>query len=210
MKTIIMVRHGQSETNVRKVFTGQINAPLTEAGREQARLMAKYLENYKVDKIYASSLDRAVETAQAIASSQKCSLETCDDLMEIYSGSWQGLSFGEIAEKYPENYQVWKNNIGLATPDGGETCKQLYDRATAFLERILKEPEETVCLVCHAIPIRMMESYIRFNCVDGAQDISWVPNASVTVYTYDGQFREVERGTCDFLGDLCTNLPKNI
>ena len=210
MKTIILVRHGQSETNVRKVFTGQLNAPLTDAGREQAKRMAQYLGKFSVDKIYASSLDRAVETAQAIASSQNCSLETCDDLMEIYSGLWQGLSFDEIAEKYPENYQVWKNNIGLATPDGGETCKQLYHRTTAFMERILKEPEETVCLVCHAIPIRMMESYIRFGCADGAQEISWVPNASVTVYTYDGQFREVERGTCDFLGELCTNLPKNI
>lgn len=210
MKTIIMVRHGQSESNVRKTFTGQLDSPLTAAGREQALRMAGYLDKYRVDKIYASSLKRAVETAQAIAQRQNCPLERCDALKEINSGLWQGLTFEEIAEKYPENYQVWKNNIGFAAPDGGETCRQLYDRVTAFLKKVLAEPEETVCLVCHATPIRMMESDIRCGCVTGAQEISWVPNASVTVYAYDGQFREVERGTCDFLGELCTNLPKNI
>lgn len=210
MKTVIMVRHGESATNVRKVFTGQLDAPLTEAGRQQANLVAQYLDKFRVDKIYVSSLERAVETAQAIAGRQNCPMEKCDALKEINSGAWQGLTFGEIAENYPENYQVWKNNIGLATPDGGETCKQLYERVTAFLEKVLTEPKETVCLVCHATPIRMMESYIRGGCVTGAQEIPWVPNASVTVYAYNGQFREVERGTCDFLGKLCTNLPKTI
>ena len=210
MKTVIMVRHGQSETNVRKVFTGQIDAPLTDLGREQARRMAGYLDKYKVDKIYASALERAVETAQAIAQRQNCPMETCEELMEINSGLWQGLTFTEIAEKYPQTYEVWRENIGLATPDGGETCKQLYDRVTAFFKKVLEEPEETICLVCHATPIRMMESFILTGSADGAQEISWVPNASVTVYAYDGRFTEIERGTCDFLGELCTNLPKTI
>ena len=207
MKTVIMVRHGQSETNVRKVFTGQIDAPLTDMGRQQARLMAEYLDKYKVDKIYASSLNRAVETAQAIADRQHCPLEKRDELRELNAGLWQGLSFEEIAEKYPQTYVAWRSDIGNAKPDGGETCSQLYDRVTAFLQQVLEEPEDTVCLVCHAIPIRMMESYI---CALDAQQISWIPNASVTVYTCDGKFTEVERGTCDFLGELRSNLPKTI
>ena len=210
MKTIILVRHGQSESNVKKTFTGQLNAPLTDDGREQARRMALYLDKYRVDKIYASSLERAVETAQVIASRQNCPMEKQDAIMEMNSGLWQGLTFTEIAEKYPQTYAVWRSDIGEATPEGGETCRELYDRVTAFFQKVLQMPEETVCLVCHAIPIRMMESYIHYGSVAGAQEIGWVPNASVTVYTYDGKFHEVERGTCDFLGELCTNLPKNI
>ena len=210
MKTIIMVRHGQSESNVKKTFTGQLNAPLTEAGREQARRMAQYLDKYRIDKIYVSSLERAVETAQPIALRQNCPVEKRDELMEINSGLWQGLTFTEIAEKYPQTYEVWRSDIGKATPDGGETCEELYSRVTAFFKKVLEEPEETICLVCHATPIRMMESYIRCGSAAGAQEISWVPNASVTVYTYGGKFTEVERGTCDFLGELCTNLPKTI
>lgn len=210
MKRIIMVRHGESETNVQKVFTGQLDAPLTAAGRAQAQLMAEYLDKYRVEKIHVSPLRRAVDTADAIARRQNCPVEPCGAIMEINSGHWQGLTFAQIAEKYPRTYQAWKSDIGSAAPEGGETCRELYDRVTAFFEKVLKEPEETVCLVCHATPIRMMESYIRGGSVAAAQEIPWVPNASVTVYEYDGEFREVERGTCDFLGELRTNLPKTI
>ena len=210
MKTVIMVRHGQSESNVKKTFTGQLNALLTQTGREQALRMAQYLDKYRIDKIYVSSLERAVETAQPIALRQNCPMEKRDELMEINSGLWQGLTFTEIAERYPQTYEAWRENIGLATPDGGETCKQLYDRVTAFFKKVLEEPEETICLVCHATPIRMMESFILAGSADGAQEISWVPNASVTVYEYDRKFTVIERSTCDFLGELCTNLPKTI
>ena len=210
MKTIIMVRHGQSESNVKKTFTGQLDAPLTDVGRQQAQRMAQYLEKYRIEKIYVSSLGRAVETAQPIAARQNCPVEKRDELMEINSGLWQGLTFTNIAEKYPQTYEVWKSDIGKATPEGGETCEELYARVMAFFKKVLEMPEETVCLVCHATPIRMMESYIRCGCVDAAQEIPWVPNASVTVYAYDGQFQAVERGTCDFLGDLISNLPKSI
>ena len=210
MKKIIMVRHGESVTNVSRVFTGQLDVPLTETGREQARRMAEYMDKYHVDKIYASPLDRAVDTAQTIAIRQNCTVETNDAIMEINAGLWQGITFGEIAENYPQTYQVWRTDIGSAAPEGGETCVQLYDRVTGFLQKVLQEPEETVCLVCHAIPIRMMESYIEAGSLKAAQQIPWVPNASVTVYGYDGDFHAVEWGTCEYLGDLLTNLPKTI
>lgn len=210
MKRIIMVRHGQSETNLRKAFTGQLNAPLTEVGREQARRMARYLDTYKVDKIYASTLQRAVDTARAIAHRQQCPMEMRDALMEINAGLWQGHTFTEVAQMYPQSYQAWRLDMGNAAPEEGETCVQVYNRVTAFFQELLRSPEETVCLVTHAIPIRMMESYIRAGNVAAAQEIHWVPNASVTVYEYDGAFRAVERGTDTFLGDLSTNLPKTI
>lgn len=210
MRTFILVRHGESETNVQKVFTGQIDAPLTDLGRQQARLMAEHVDKYRIDKIYVSPLQRAMDTAGAIAQRQNCPVEQCDAIKEINSGCWQGLTFGEIAEKFPQTYQAWRTDIGSATPEGGETCRELYDRVTSFFEKVLTEPEETVCLVCHATPIRMMESYIRGKSTSMAQEIPWVPNASVTVYEYDGDFHEVERGTCDYLGELLTNLPKTI
>ena len=210
MKTIILVRHGESETNIRKVFTGQLNAQLTPAGREQARLMAEYLDKYKIDKLYVSSLQRAVDTAQPILERQNCPAEKCDELMEINSGNWQGLTFEEISARFPDTHMAWKTDIGNAKPDGGETIRQVYDRATALLKKVLERPEETVCFVCHATPIRLLESYIQTGTPEGAQQIRWAPNASVTVYTYDGGFQCIERGICDFLGDLCSNLPKSI
>ena len=207
MKTIILIRHGQSETNVAKVFTGQLNANLTETGRAQARLMAQYVDKYDIEKLYVSSLQRAVDTAQAIIERKNCPMELRDDLQEINSGMWQGLTFEQIAEKFPDTHMAWKTDFDHATPDGGETVRELYDRVTTFFKKVLQSKEKTICLVCHATPIRIMESYILGK---PAQEIPWVPNASVTVYTYDGNFQCVERGSCDFLGNLSSNLPKSI
>ncbi|MBE6934362.1 MAG: histidine phosphatase family protein [Ruminococcaceae bacterium] len=210
MKTIILVRHGQSETNVQKVFTGQIDAPLTELGRKQAQLMAEYVDQYHVDKIYVSPLQRAVDTANAIAQRQGCMTVKCDALMEINAGAWQGLSFEEIGERFPRSYANWRADIGAAAPENGETCAQLYTRVTHLFEELLHGEVESFCLVAHATPIRMIESYISGRGVAAAQEIPWVPNASVTVYRYDGDFHTVVQGACDFLGELQTNLPKSI
>lgn len=208
MKTIILIRHGESETNLKKVFTGQLDAPLTPNGERQAALMAQYVNRYSIDKIYVSPLQRAVDTARKIVEQQHCPMERLSAFKELYAGQWQGKTFEEIAREYPESYEIWRKNIGMAAPEGGETCEEMYRRVTdAFLELLQRTSEKVICIVCHAIPIRMIESYIR---QQSPQDISWVPNASVTVYEYDGNFCEIERGACAYLGENQTNLPKNI
>ena len=211
MKTVILVRHGQSTTNVQKVFTGQLNAMLTPMGVEQAERMARYVAQYPVEKIYASSLTRAVETAQPICRLLDCTMETSDDLREIYAGAWEGLSFEEVAERYPDTYALWRQDFGNAHPNGGESCRQVYDRVVKAFRHIMDNaPEKVICIVSHAIPIRMIESYITYGCADAAGKISWVPNASVTVYDYDGTFHLQRQGVSDFLQGLQPNLPNTI
>lgn len=211
MKTVILVRHGQSTTNVQKVFTGQLNADLTPIGIEQAARMARYVAQYPVEKVYASSLQRAVDTAAPICQMLGCPMETTADFWEINAGLWQGLSFEEVAERYPASYAVWHQDFGKARPDGGESCKELYDRVVKTFRRIVEgTSEEVVCIVSHAIPIRMIQCYIAYGSVEAASQMPWVPNASVTVYTYDGAYHLQKQGVSDFLGEMQTNLPKTI
>lgn len=211
MKTVILVRHGQSTTNVQKVFTGQLNADLTPMGIEQAARMARYVAQYPVEKVYASSLQRAVDTAAPICQMLGCPMETTADFWEINAGLWQGLSFEEVAERYPESYAVWHQDFGKARPDGGESCKELYDRVVKTFRRIVEDTsEEVVCIVSHAIPIRMIQCYIAYGSVEAASQMPWVPNASVTVYTYDGAYHLQKQGVSEFLGEMQTNLPKTI
>ena len=194
-----------------KVFTGQLNAALTPIGIEQAERMARYVAKYPVEKVYVSSLQRAVDTAKPICRILGCPMEAADTLRELYAGVWQGLSFEEIAERYPDSYAVWRQDIGAAHPDGGESCKELYERVIKTFRYILENSrEKVICIVSHAIPIRMIESYITYGNVDGAAKMPWVPNASVTVYDYDGQFHLQEQGVSDFLEEMQTNLPKTI
>lgn len=211
LKTVILVRHGQSTTNLEKVFTGQVDAALTSVGIEQAERMARYVAQYPVEKVYASSLQRAVDTAATICRSLDCPMETSDNLREIYAGYWEGISFEEIAERYPDSYAIWRQDFGNANPDGGESCKELYDRVVKTFRHIVENTtEKVVCIVSHAIPIRMIQCYITCGNVEDAAKMPWVPNASVTVYDYDGAYHLQKQGVSDFLGQMQTNLPKTI
>ncbi len=211
MKTIILVRHGESETNIAKVFTGQIDSLLTDTGRKQAKLMAEYVDKYKIEKIYSSPLRRAYDTACAILEKQNCPMEKYDELREIYAGKWEGMTFDDISKMYPQTYKIWREDIGCARPDDGESIKELYTRVVSkFKDIVSNSTQKTICIVAHALPIRVIESYIIGKSVCVIRNMPWVPNASVTVYNYDGGFKSVERGVCEYLGDMLTNLPKNI
>ena len=144
MNTIILVRHGESESNTDKRFTGQLDSPLTATGKEQARLTAKYLDKYKIDKVYSSHLIRARETADAIVKRQNCQFEISHDFCEIYAGKWEGLTFDEISVKYPETYSLWIKDLKNANPDEGESIKELYDRVIEKFKAILLEKDETI------------------------------------------------------------------
>ncbi len=211
MKTIILVRHGESETNLTKKFTGQLDIELTDRGRKQAELMAQYIDRFNVDVIYASDLKRASDTAEAIRVRQGCELVKTKAFREINAGEWHGKTFEDISKKYSETYGTWKENIAKAFLNGGESCVELYDRVVCEFKKVVEESElETICIVSHATPIRMMESYMSGKGIDMAQELSWVPNASVSIYSYDGEYKTVNRGCCEFLGDMLTNLPRSI
>ena len=96
--TVIMVRHGESESNKENIFTGQMNTELTELGLRQAELAAEALKNVHIDRIYASDLTRAYNTGLPIAKSHGLMIEKNENLREIFAGDWEGLGFDEIKE----------------------------------------------------------------------------------------------------------------
>ena len=104
MVTIILERHGQSEGNSLKLFTGHKNVNLTELGLKQVERTAEYIaENYKVDKIYSSDLKRAVDTAQFVADKTGLEIIKNEKLRELYAGEWDGAHFDEIEKNYADD-----------------------------------------------------------------------------------------------------------
>ena len=103
MTTLLLIRHGQSEANLEEIFAGQINPALTEKGIEQAELTARYIaDNYKVDKIYSSDLQRAHQTALQLAKIIGKDVIKSIKLREIYAGKWEGVKFLELKEKFKD------------------------------------------------------------------------------------------------------------
>lgn len=213
MTKFILVRHGQSQANLDESFAGHYNAPLTEYGHAQARATAKYVaEHYRIDAIYSSDLIRAYDTGKPASELLGIEIIPEKGLREIFEGKWSGEKFLEIARKYPEDFRVWRNDIGHARCTDGESTEELLARVRATLERIALENDgRTVLVTTHATPIRVMQTYAETGSLDAMQNIPWVTNASVSELEYDGGVWRVTRVSYDeHLGELKTERPRNV
>jgi len=211
---LILVRHGESEANAEHRFTGQSNRyGLTERGHTQAELTAVFLQNVTIDAIYASDLRRAYETTVHIAQKHGITITEHTGMREIFAGKWEGERFEDLPQLYPEDFSVWKNDIGRAIPTGGESVEALQRRVKAAIEEIVcANPERTVCIGTHATPIRVMQCIWEGRSLNEMKDVPFVPNASVTtvVYEEDFSFHDVCIGQSEHLGALSTKLPKSV
>ena len=214
MTRMIFVRHGQSTGNLMRHFYGQTDGELTELGREQARLTAKHLENVHIDIAYASSLIRAYETGKIIAEPHGLVPIPSDDLREIFAGDWENMGFEDICAKYPETFGIWMHDIVNSTPDNGEPVRHLAKRISDEVWRIAEENDgKTVLVAIHATPIRALQCEWEGRPIEGMNDISWVPNASVSIVDYDTESHTVKTeviGDASFMGDLVTTLPRSV
>ena len=145
---LIIVRHGESEADILNVHEGRADFHLTERGRAQAEALGMYIrDNYKVDKIYASPLKRAYETAQHISDKFAVSIITEDLLMEFNNGLIAGLSREEADEKYPYIPELPIHEAVY----GQESKLEFRHRAEVAVSKILSESkeDETVLVVSH-------------------------------------------------------------
>jgi probable phosphoglycerate mutase len=100
---VIAVRHGETEWNVATRIQGQLDIGLNETGREQARRVARALAGEALDAVYASDLQRAVDTAQAIAAQAGLAVQTDAALRERGFGEFEGLTWAEVEQLHPKS-----------------------------------------------------------------------------------------------------------
>ena len=213
MTKLYFVRHGKSVSNLMTQFAGSLDMPLTEKGRAQAELTAKFLHEIPFSVVYASDLMRAYNTGLAVAQTQSVPIHGMKALREIYAGDWEGKQYSELETCFPESYGVWRHQIGLAICPHGESVEQLQKRIRACIENFVRRhPNETICIATHATPIRVMECVWTNTPLSQMHTIPWVSNASVTVCEYgdDSVGQLVKRDLHSHLGELHTVLAKNV
>ena len=210
---LIVVRHGQSVANLEEKYAGHFNAQLTETGKIQAVKSADYvLENYKIDNIYSSDLDRAYETAKTLGDKINLEVVRMKELREIFCGEWEGQKVCEVAVKYKEDYDKWMTDIGNSRPTNGESVKDLYERIITIIEKLAKENVgKTAYIATHGTPIRAIMANASGTGVEKLAEIPWVSNASLTFVDFkDGRLVVEKAGFDDHLAELRTVLPKNV
>ncbi|MHB1125513.1 MAG: alpha-ribazole phosphatase [Bacillota bacterium] len=155
MTRVILVRHGQTIWNQDGRFQGHTNVELSEAGKEQARQLTNALKKEKVTAVYTSDLSRALTTAQIIANHFDLDVRVIPEIKEINFGRWEGLTYKQINENFGELAAVWRSKPGTLQIPGGESFKEVMDRASLAIQQLIgRHPKETVVVVSHGATIR--------------------------------------------------------
>ena len=154
---LILVRHGETELTAERRYSGRGDVPLSPQGAEQAHATAARLAATKIAAIHTSPLSRCTATADAIAAATGNPPVTADpDLVECDFGDWEGLTFGEVRERWPAELDRWLGSPAEAPP-GGESFRAVglrVRRATARLRE--GYPGQTVVVVSHVTPIKLL------------------------------------------------------
>ncbi len=167
--TVVIVRHGQSTSNARRIIQGHHDtAALTELGEQQAQLVGQMLEGLSIDAIYASPLKRARRTCELIVEigqsrgkpQTKSDIQITDQLKEINLPLWESHSFDDVKAEYPDMYRLWRQapnefKMPLPNDDGTTTdfypAREIWQRAAAFWQDTLpKHAGQTILLVAHS------------------------------------------------------------
>jgi 2,3-bisphosphoglycerate-dependent phosphoglycerate mutase len=147
---VIIVRHGETEWNIKSIRQGNLDSRLTEKGIAQAKALAQRLTREHFTALYSSDLGRAVQTAEEVASVTGHEIITDPRLRERHLGIFQGLSGEEIKQKHPEEYKLHRSLGPDYVIPGGESVKQQVERNIAYLNEIgSKHLGETIVVVTH-------------------------------------------------------------
>jgi len=147
---VIIVRHGETEWNLKLIRQGHLDSPLTERGLAQAEALAERLAREKFTSLYSSDLGRAVQTAEKIADATGHTIITDPRLRERHLGVFQGLSGDEIQRRFPAEYKLHRTVGPTYVIPGGESVEQQVARNIVFLNELAgKHVGETVVVVTH-------------------------------------------------------------
>lgn len=151
-----LIRHGETQWNVDGRVQGHLDVPLSERGVEQARRLARWLAEDRLDAVYSSDLIRARVTAEALAEG-RLPVSNEPRFREAHFGHFEGLTGPECQAAYPEEYRLWRSASVRFRPPQGETVELLQARCMeALAEHLPKHPGQVVAVVCHGGPVRAM------------------------------------------------------
>lgn len=148
MLKLIILRHGQSEADVRRVCEGRADFPLTGLGLDQADRAGQWISaHYRLSAIYSSPLIRARQTAQAVADAAGLPVTELADLMEFNNGLLAGVPISEVAHRFPVVPDVAPHEAVYAQ----ETKLEFRLRAENVMSKILHDhaSSDAVCIVTH-------------------------------------------------------------
>jgi len=185
LKRLYLIRHGRTAWNAEGRYQGQLDVPLDEEGRRQARRLAERLRRESIDALYTSDLQRAALTAAVLGDAIGIVPVPDPRLREIGCGVFEGLGRLEIRERWPdERERFWRRESG---PPGGETIDSVRSRMRAMVDDLhARHAGATVAMVSHGFAMRVLCAHL-FDVPAGVHpEMAPMTNTSFTVLDFEG------------------------
>ncbi|MGE5464779.1 MAG: histidine phosphatase family protein [Syntrophothermus sp.] len=156
---LYLIRHGATPLSTEDRFSGAANVFLSEEGLAQAERLAIRLADDEIAAVYASPLDRTMQTAEAIARHHRLSVLQRDGLREISHGHWEGMTRKEVETQFPDEYSSWEADPFTFAPEGGESGISVLARALPVVrEIVVSHKDKNIVVVSHKATIRLILS----------------------------------------------------
>jgi len=187
MGTIFLFRHGETDVT-HGYYTGSSDPPLNARGREQAERIRDFLAGRDIAAIYSSPLRRAMETAEPSARALGLPIATMEALREVSFGAWEGLTFQQARERYPEESRARDADPYSVAPPGGETYRELAARVIpAFDDLLARHADCDIAVFAHKSVNRVLIAHVLSMPVAFCRRIELDPGALIELFHGDGR-----------------------
>ncbi len=150
MTRLLLVRHGETDYNVQTRFQGQNDVELNDHGKQQAKALGEHLAQETIHSVFSSDLVRAHQTTKIITARKEREVILDQRLREMDFGDWEGLTYAEIEQNYPDELTVWQDDLMSTSPPGGETLKKFSGRVNLAVKDIIQSyTDQNVLIVSH-------------------------------------------------------------
>ena len=181
MVKLILVRHALTVDNQKSRLSGHIDSSISEEGKEQIDKITNYLKDFDIDKIYTTTSSRTKDTVKKLSELKSIEKIEKESLKEISFGDFEGLTFDEIKDKYPKEFQdMIEKGYEYKYPNG-ESLIDSYNRVCIELDNIISNNDDRTILICsHGGTIRNIITYL----ISNSYKYHWnfkIDNGSVTI-----------------------------
>lgn len=188
MVKLILVRHALTVDNQKSRLSGHIDSSISEEGKEQIDKITNYLKDFDIDKIYTTTSSRTKDTVKKLSKLKSIEIIEKESLKEISFGDFEGLTFDEIKDKYPKEFQdMIEKGYEYKYPNG-ESLIDSYNRVCIELDNIISNNDDRTILICsHGGTIRNIITYL----ISNSYKYHWnfkIDNGSVTILEIQNGF----------------------
>ena len=188
MVKLILVRHALTVDNQKNRLSGHIDSSISEEGKEQIDKITNYLKDFDIDKIYTTTSSRTKDTVKKLSELKSIEIIEKESLKEISFGDFEGLTFDEIKDKYPKEFQdMIEKGYEYKYPNG-ESLIDSYNRVCIELDNIISNNDDRTILICsHGGTIRNIITYL----ISNSYKYHWnfkIDNGSVTILEIQNGF----------------------